>query len=368
MLQTKTDWRAWVAREPSTAAGHPTLGQYEKLTSREKLLINRSRQARNSEFVTVETSTMLGIVKALRSTLRVNEYEQPTARRGIVIDGIPGLGKSTLVQGFGKAFELELRYLHPERFVRPVADEPPEDVTPPRYEYCPVVYITTPKQATPKMLAIAIAEYLEVLYGPRESTLEITNKILKYLAGCKTQLLIVDDIHFLDLSEKEGKAANDFLKQLANMCAATFLYAGVKVRESSLFSEGAGTVRDTQTSARFTTYRMEPFGIATKEARTEWATVIKVMEENFVLYRHVAGSLARHEWRYLHNRTGGKFSALTYLLKMGVDEAIENGDELITRDLLETIRIPEAAQEPYDRSLKQDSANSRKSARALAAG
>jgi hypothetical protein len=34
--------------------------------------------------------------------------------------------------------------------------------------------------------------------------------------------VIIDDVHFLDLSAREGKVVNDHLKYLANHTAATF--------------------------------------------------------------------------------------------------------------------------------------------------
>jgi hypothetical protein len=346
MIHTKEDWRRWVEYTSPPAPQLPSYAAYKTLDPRERLLNNRLRQAHNSELVTVMTPAMATISKSIRSTLRVNERTPPTARRGIVIDGEPTLGKSTLVTTFGKEFELELRDLRPELFERRV------DSGGVLADYCPVVYITTPATATPKMLASTIAEYLGVLYRQRDNTDDITRKILRAMAECGTQLLIVDDIHFLDLSLKEGRIANDYLKQLANLCAATFVYAGVDVGKSSLFSEGAGTIRDTQTSGRFTTYRLDRFSVATPESATEWATVIKIMESRLLLYRHTAGSIAKTQWRYLHERTRGSISTLSYLLRMAADEAIESGEEQITRELLDSIRTDESTQRAYERATR----------------
>jgi hypothetical protein len=342
MIQTKEDWRAFVEHTAASPPELPTYDAYKRLPDRERRLIDRQRQAYNSELATVMTPTMNTIMKRIRSTLRVNEHAPPTARRGLVIDGDPTIGKTTLVTAFGKEFELEQRDLYPERFEQRVnADGLLAD-------YCPVVYITTPATATPKMLACTIAEYLGVLYRQRDNTDDITRKVLRAMAACGTQLLIVDDIHFLDLSQKEGRIANDFLKQLANLCAATFVYAGADIGKSSLFNEGSGSVRDTQTSGRFTTYRLERFNIKTPEAATEWATVINAMESRLLLFNHPTGSIARTEWRYLFERTRGSISTLSYLLRMAADEAIESGAEEINGLLLDSIRTDESTQRPYE--------------------
>jgi hypothetical protein len=77
-------------------------------------------------------------------------------------------------------------------------------------------------------------------------------------------LIIVDDAHFLDLSAKEGRVANDHLKYLANHCAATFVYTGHELEKSGLFLEGLGAERATQTSGRNSLHRLERFQLDTE--------------------------------------------------------------------------------------------------------
>ena len=157
----------------------------------------------------------------------------------------------------------------------------------------------------------------------------------------------IDDVHFLDLSDKEGKLANDHLKQLANHTAATFLYAGVDQEASGLFLEGRAKTRGTQTAGRNDLYHVTPFKITTQDRVREWASVIASMETHLALYRHQSGSLHRQHWRYLHQRTGGSIASLSHLLRESAVQAVSDGTEAVTRDIMDRIVIDRQAEEHF---------------------
>jgi hypothetical protein len=48
--------------------------------------------------------------------------------------------------------------------------------------------------------------------------------------------------------------------------------------------------------------------------------------------------------KYLHQRTGGMIGSLTHLIRGAAIRAILSGQEAITRQLLDTIRIDHAAE------------------------
>ena len=58
------------------------------------------------------------------------------------------------------------------------------------------------------------------------------------MARLRVELVIVDEIHNLNVNYRMSADASDALKQLSEKCAATFIYAGVNV-ESSGFLDGA---------------------------------------------------------------------------------------------------------------------------------
>ncbi len=67
--------------------------------------------------------------------------------------------------------------------------------------------------------------------------------------------------------------------------------------------------------------------------------MVKTLEAALVLFQHEPGSLARRHWRYLHDRTAGSIAALHNLIRLGAVRAMRTGQEALTRDLLDGIRL-----------------------------
>jgi hypothetical protein len=76
---------------------------------------------------------------------------------------------------------------------------------------------------------------------------DITNAVCDVLARLVVDLVLVDEIHNLNLATRAGADASDQLKYLAERFPATFIYAGVNTEGSGLF---AGT-RGQQIASRF---------------------------------------------------------------------------------------------------------------------
>ncbi|MDJ0340443.1 TniB family NTP-binding protein [Streptomyces sp. H10-C2] len=352
--RTKEEWRAYLAAiaHPPRMPAMPAWAAYQAMDDAEREIFNEARDDYHSAFIILRTPPMDRIHAQITKKLKLNKGAPAGARPGIVIDGPPTVGKSTLVKTFAADYEMGLRRKYPERF---------DPVGP---DYIPVVYISVPAGATPKMLSAAIAEYMN-LELPRAgaTSTEITTLVLKALRKCGTQLFIIDDIHFLDVSVKDGRLANDHLKNLANFCAATFVYTGVEVLKSGLFLEGRSpigslpahtsdghTERATQTSGRFTLFQLDRFKIDTLEAAREWALVIKSMEEELGLFKHKPGSL---DWEYLHDRTGGSINSLSILIREAALDAVATGSERITKKIMNQIVLPRASEESYRNKRKR---------------
>ncbi|MER7455637.1 TniB family NTP-binding protein [Micromonospora sp. NPDC126480] len=295
----------------------------------------------------MNTKPMQRLHEAINRRLRTNACQPAGARRGLVIDGPPTVGKSTLVKIFAANFEGGLRSAHPERFT-------PEHVNEGYLvDYVPVVYISVPAEATPKDLSIAIAEWLNHPVRPGATKTHITNMVLKAMRLCGTELVIIDDVHFLKLSSKEGQVVNDHLKYLTNHATATFIYTGHDLSESGLFLEGRARHRATQTSGRNSLYQLQPFQISTAEERREWASVVKAMEDALLLYRHEPRSLALKHWRYMHERTGGSIAGLAELIRESAIYACDTGVEAVTPELMNDVVINEDATKRYAELLKR---------------
>lgn len=226
--------------------------------------------------------------------------------------------------------------------------------------------------ATPKQLSLRFAEYLALPIKSKASASEVTSAVLKALHATGVRIIFVDDIHFLDCSQKEGKLANDHLKELANYCAATFTYAEVDVKQGGLFTEGSSK-RKTQTSGRFSVLDVEPFALdllhspnrvtnavaaRQEQQREEWMTLVWTMESSLCLFKHDKGSLTR-DWECMLQRTGGSIASLSWLIRTSAIMAIDDSSEAITRRLMDSVDIDQLASDEYEVRQRQVSKSSR---------
>jgi hypothetical protein len=115
---------------------------------------------------------------------------------------------------------------------------------------------------------------------------------------------------------------------------ATFVYAGINVERSGLFTG----VRGKQIAGRCVIASTGPF-----PCQQEWKGLVATMEAALRLHRHQPGTLPGIG-RYLHQRTGGMIGSLSHLIRAGAITAILDGAEAITRDILNTIPVDHAAQ------------------------
>jgi Bacterial TniB protein len=341
--RTKEEWREYLDATPPPRPDLPDHEVFLAMTEDERAQLNRARRAYHSALVIVWTPQMITFRDQLQRRLEANEFAPAGARRGAVLDGPPTVGKSTLVKILAAAHEQHLRDTFPERYSQP------EDAEGNWRDYTPVIYISVPAQATPKDLSIAIAEWLNLPLRRSATKTEITNAVLREMRICGTELVIIDDVHFLQLSTKEGKLVNDHLKYLANHTAATFLFTGHDLEGSGLYLEGAASQRATQTSGRNSHYTLDPFTTHSDADIKEWAAVIKALETALVLYHHQPGTLAAHHWRYLHQRTSGKIATLSALIREAAILAIQTGHEAITRELMDQVVLDRAATKAYDK-------------------
>lgn len=316
----------------------PSYAEYLEMSDIARRKLNRRRAAYHSALVLVETPDVTRLHYELDRRLEVNQSQPPGARRGKVLDGPPTTGKSTLIKWFACDYELALLEDEPERFVVHEGQEYVRD-------YVPVVYVSIGSENTPKDLSIAIANFLILPVRDGATKTKVTHQVIKAMQICGTKLVIIDEFHHLEVSQKEGKAANDHLKHLANHTPATFVYLGTDLETSALFLDGRARDRATQMAARNDLCTIGLHKIGTKEQIVVWAEIIAAMEDALLLYKHEPQSLVLKHWRYLHDRTRGSIASLSHLIRESASEAVRSGREAITVDLMETIAIDQRATE-----------------------
>ncbi|MET9660314.1 hypothetical protein [Streptomyces sp. NPDC006510] len=114
---------------------------------------------------------------------------------------------------------------------------------------------------------------------------------------------------------------------------ATFVYAGIDVTTTALFSG----VRGAQLAARASLVECGAFP-ARLGTREPFGELIAGVEAALDLRAHRAGTLPRHA-AHLHQRTAGRIGSLTRLIRRAAITAILDGTERLTKTSLDQVRL-----------------------------
>lgn len=316
-LTTKEGW----ARFVRTAPLRPLLrDDWQELLPEDRADYDDVRLTYHSDLVTVNTPLISQVIVDVRRLLILNR-RQNSARRGLIVNGEAGTGKTTAITQLGRAHELAL-----------------QRKTGISGSLIPVVYITLPPAATPRMLAVEFAQFLGLPVAQRANLTDIVNSVCGVLCDTGCQLVLIDELHNLSLRTRLGAEVSDSLKYLSERIPATFVYAGIDLEGNGLFN---GT-RGKQIASRFTTIRSRSFAYGSSAQRESWRALVATMEQALCLHKHVPGTLARHG-DYLYRRTGGMIGSLSHLIRGAAIDAICDGSEKITKAHLEAVRLDHAA-------------------------
>jgi Bacterial TniB protein len=282
----------------------------------------RARLDYHARLVVVTTPTIRTVIHTGRRLVLLNRH-QHGARRGLVVTGPPGTGKTTAITELGRAHELRVRRRSP--------------ATVPRL---PVVYVTVPPAATPRMLAVEFARFLGLPVTRSMNQSDVTSAVCQVLGALHTDLVLLDELHNLNLRTRAGAEASDQLKYLAERIAATFVYAGIDLAAVGMFSG----LRGRQIAGRFVVITTAPLPYGTGQQRQQWRRLLATLERTLRLGAHRPGTFARLD-RYLHERTGGMIGSLLHLVRAAAIDAILDGSERITKASLEAVVLDHAAEQ-----------------------
>jgi len=323
-LATREGWAVFVSRSRPEPPRLLSAGDLERLDAAEREIYDDARMDYHSELVLVATPDIRKITTT-GAKLIVNNRGKQLGRRGLIVSGPSGTGKSISITQLGRIHQVETERRSPGSTGR-----------------VPVVYIIVPPAATPKMLAIEIAAFLGLPVSSHDSQHAITQAVAGVLRKVGCSLILVDEVHRLDLRTRAGAAASDQLKYFFDSIGATFVYAGLDLAENGMF---AG-MRGRQIAGRFITVTTSAFGYATPGEQADWARLVATIEESLRLDRHKPGTLLRLA-SYLHQRTGGMIGSLDQLIHEAANDAIADGTEKITRKHLDAVILDTAAEEQY---------------------
>ena len=214
-LTTKEGWAAFVRHEPSPPQ---LLPRTSPARPRSGPPTTRPVAEYHADLPLVSTPVLQKVISTCLLLIQLNRH-QVSARRGVIISGASGTGKTTALTQLGRTHELVTRSRHPGDDSR-----------------LPVIYVTVPPAATPRMLAAEFARFLGLEFPARANLADITNTVCAVAAHVHADLVLVDEIDNIRPATRSGAEASDQLKYLAERLPATFAYAGVDVEAQGLFA------------------------------------------------------------------------------------------------------------------------------------
>ncbi|MEV2226915.1 ATP-binding protein [Nocardia vinacea] len=269
----------------------------------------------HTRLTVIATPTIKAVAQKGRRLTLLNRHAV-SARRGLILSGAAGTGKTTAITQFGKMHEAADRARHPHRSDR-----------------IPIVYVTVPPAATPRMLAAEFARFLGLPVTQRANLTDIIEAVCGVCCDTGTSVVICDELHNISLTTRAGADVSDTLKYFSERIPATFLFAGINVEREGLLS---GT-RGEQIAGRHTLIRTTGFPYT-----DDWRGVVASLEDTLRLHDHRPGTLTNFA-RYLHRRTAGMIGSLSALIREAALDAILTGTEKITKTSLDTIDLDHAA-------------------------
>src|SRR5712691_2178910 len=316
-LTTLQGWQRFVTEVP----GMPQLlaePVWLDLDRGKRLAYDDDRIEHHSRLLVVQTPAIREVVSSGRRLAQLNRTAH-YGRCGLVVSGPPRTGKTTAITQLGKTLEV----IHRRRYPRSPGD-------------IPVIYITVPPAATPKMIAIEFARFFGLPVSRRSNITDVIESVCGVCLDARVTMVAVDELHNLNPATRAGAEASDTLKYFSERIPATFVFAGISLERSGLL---AG-IRGEQIAGRFGMVRTGPFG-----QDSQWTALIAALEDSLRLHRHRPGTLTGLD-RYLHQRTHGMIGSLLWLIRSAAINAVLDGTENITKKSLDAVEADITSQSP----------------------
>jgi hypothetical protein len=331
-LSRKEGWRRWVDTPARQRPDALTKRQLGRLGDAAREDYDEARHDWHANFGILKTPQLAAIHEQLDQIVATNRQDPDRVRGAAVLDALPGLGKTTIANTFARDYDRAQR-----RRLGELTDE--------GHERLPVFRVGLTSRTTLRTLNRMICQFYGHPGTDRANAAQLGTFAVDCVLSCHTRIGIIDDLHFIDMSRRDGVEVSNHLKWLSNELPVTFIHAGVGLAERRLFAEGLAGDRAVlaQTARRWTRLELPPFEVSSGVGRRHWTSLLKATERQLVLACAGPGMLTEIG-DYLFARSSGHIGSFITLVMRGCWTAIRTGSERITTELLDTVRIDEASE------------------------
>jgi hypothetical protein len=293
---SKTGWFAMVDAPLRQRPAARAVEQLAAMGPPERLAYDHARAVWHANIGPIRTPQMDVLFERLDEIVGANRQDGDKVKPTAVLDALPGLGKTTAVLAFGQAFHrTPIQLFGPEVAVSGGA-----------WQRIPVAYVGLTSNTTMRSLNAMLCRFYGLPGVERGTAESLAQRAAECVAHCKTRLIIVDDVHFLDVNRRDGREVANHFKWLANTFPVTFLFVGAGLRARGLLDEGlsGADAAFSQTARRWSVLSLDPFEIATDAGRRTWRQLLLGIEREVVLARGHRGMVARlSRWPSRRGRT-----------------------------------------------------------------
>jgi len=326
----------WSQMVDSAARERPeqlTEAQLAQLSGPARAAYDDAREVWHANLGPFSTPQLGRIHDELWDVVASNRQDGDRVKGAIALDGYPGLGKTTIVNAFGRAFHRQQIDRH-------------GPFTAAGHERLPVCRVGLTSNTTMRTLNQMICEFFGHPAPTRGTAAHLASRALDCILSCETQLVIIDDVHFINLGRRDGVEVANHFKWLANEFPVTFVFVGVGIDRRGLTREGlcGSDLAMAQTARRWTRVPIEPFEIFTPTGRRQWRALLLGIEQHLALTQAHRGMLADDLGDYLFARSTGHIGSLMTLITRGCYRAVRSGAERLTVEVLDQVKNDEAAE------------------------
>ena len=239
-------------------------------------------------------------------------------------------GKSTFVKDWGQAAYRAL--LGPSCADPRPTWNPEPGVT---ADWIPFVYITL--RAASKIRDV-LASLLLTMGYPSEGLVRVTTtRVVHAFRLHGVRLLLIDDSHFLDVSNKDARDMLDFLKYLnteLGELGGTMILIGADLHQSPLYL-------DPQINSRLERVTLTPYPLVNEDDKRTWYRFLKDAESVLLPYFDCAppGTFSQQHAGHIWRRTQGYAGDTALLLSQALLDAFDDGSDTITVRHLDDVEL-----------------------------